>query len=95
MKKNWTPPQIAQIWCDMAKLKRKEAALYDKLAKAAPTMTQSDLLYSVEKTPHPPSQLPQCAEDLYSRIDNPHCFRVALAAAERLVNLYRQKQRGH
>ena len=57
----------------MAKLKREEAALYDKLAKAAPTMTQGDLLYSVEKTPHPTSQLPQCAEDMYSRIDNPHC----------------------
>ena len=35
MKKNWTPTQIAQIWHDMAKLKREEAALYDKLAKAA------------------------------------------------------------
>ena len=56
--------QIAQIWHDMAKLKRDEAALYDKLAKAAPTMTQGDLLYSVEKTPHPTSQLPQCAEDM-------------------------------
>ena len=28
----------------------------------------------------------------YSRIDNPHHFRVALAAAERLVNLYRQNR---
>ena len=37
--------QIAQIWCDMAKLKREEAALYDKLVKAAPMMTQGDLLY--------------------------------------------------
>ena len=42
--------QIAQIWRDMAKIKREEAALYDKLAKAAPMMTQGDLLYSVEKT---------------------------------------------
>ena len=47
--------QIAQIWHDMAKLKREEAALYDKLAKAAPMMTQGDLLYSVEKTPCPTS----------------------------------------
>ena len=54
-------------------------------------MTQGDLLYSVEKTPHPTSQLPQCAEDMYSRIDNPHCL-IALAAAERLVNLYRQNR---
>ena len=49
--------EIAQIWKDMAKLKRKEADLYDKLVAAAPTMTQSDLLYSVEKTPRPTSQL--------------------------------------
>ena len=84
--------QIAQIWHDMAKLKREEAALYDKLAKAPPTMTQGDLMYSVEKTPHPTSQLPQCAEDMYTRMANPHRFRVALAAAERLVNLYRQNR---
>ena len=84
--------QIAQIWYDMAKLKREEAALYDKLAKAAPMMTQGDLLYSVEKTSHPASQLPQCAEDMYTRMGNPHQFRVALVAAERLVNLYRQNR---
>ena len=41
-----------------------------KLAKAAPTMTQSDLVYSVEKTPSPTSQLPQCAEDMYTRMGN-------------------------
>ena len=84
--------QIAQIWCDMAKLKREEAALYEKLAKAAPTMTQGDSLYSVEKTPHPATQLSPCAEDMYTRMANPHRFRVALAAAERLVNLYRQNR---
>ena len=84
--------QIAQIWHDMAKLKREEAALYDKLAKATAVMTQSSLVYSVEKTPHPASQLPQCAEDMYNRMGNPHRFRVALAAAERLVNLYRQNR---
>ena len=87
--------QIVQIWHDMAKLKREEAALYDKLAKAAPTMTQGDLMYSVEKTPCPTSQLPQCAEDMYTRMGNPHQFRVALAAAERLVNQYRQNREGH
>ena len=92
MKKSWTPLKIAQIWHDMAKLKREEAALYDKLAKAAPMMTLGYLMYSVEKTPHPTSQLPQCAEDMYTRMANPHRFGVALAAAERLVNLYRQNR---
>ena len=54
--------EIAQIWRDMAKLKRDEAALYDKLALAAPLMTQSDLLFSVEKTPKPSSHLPDCVQ---------------------------------
>ena len=82
----------AQIWRDMAKVKREEAALYDKLAKAAPMMTQGDLLYSVEKTPQPSTQLPECAEEMYTCIDNPAQFRVALAAAERLINIYRHNR---
>ena len=52
-------------------------------------MTQGNLLYSMESTPKPETQLPQCAEEMYTRIANPHRFRVALAAAERLVNLYK------
>ena len=66
--------EIAQIWRDMAKLKRDEAALYDKLAAAAPHMTQSDLLYSVEKTPKPSSHLPDCVEEMYTRIADPQKF---------------------
>ena len=84
--------EIAQIWKDMAKLKRKEADLYDKLVAAAPTMTQSDLLYSVEKTPRPTSQLPECVEEMYERIGDPHKFRVALAAGEHLVNIYKHNR---
>ena len=84
--------EIAQIWKDMAKLKRKEADLYDKLVAAAPTMMQSDLLYSVEKTPRPTSQLPECVEEMYERIGDPHKFRVALAAGERLVNIYKHNR---
>ena len=59
--------EIAQIWRDMAKLKRDEAALYDKLALAAPHMMQSDLLFSVEKTPKPSSHLLDCVEEMYSQ----------------------------
>ena len=55
-------------------------------------MTQGDLLYSVECTPRPETQLPQCAEDMYTRIANPHRFRVASAAAEMSVNLYKQNR---
>ena len=72
----------AQIWRDMAKLKRDKAALADKLAAAAPNMTQSDLLYSVEKMPKPSSHLPDCVEDMYAWIADPQKFRVALAVGE-------------
>ena len=84
--------EIAQIWHDMVKLKRDEAALYDKLALAAPLMMQSDLLFSVEKTPKPSSHLPDCVEEMYSRIADPQKFRVALAAGERLMNIYRRNR---
>ena len=84
--------EIAQIWRDMAKLKRDEAALYDKLALAAPLMMKSDLLFSVEKTPKPSSHLPDCVEEMYSRIADPQKFRVALAAGERLMNIYRHNR---
>ena len=76
----------------MAKLKREEVNLYDKLAAAAPTMTQSDLLYSVEKTPRPTSQLPECEEEIYERIGDPHRFQVALAAGEHLINIYKHNR---
>ena len=72
--------EIAAIWHDMAKLKKEEAALYDKLATAAPTMTQSDLLFSAEKIAKPSSQLPSCVDEMYVCIGDPHRFRVALAA---------------
>ena len=55
-------------------------------------MTQGDLLYSVEKNPGPSTQLPECAEEMYTHIDNLAWFRVALAAAERLVNIYRHNR---
>ena len=76
----------------MAKLKCDEAAMYDKLAAAAPTMIQGDLLYSVEKTPRPTSQLPECVEEMYTHIGDPQKFRVALAAGEHLVNIYKHNR---
>ena len=75
----------------MAKLRRDEANLYDKLAAAAPSMTQSDL-YSVEKTPRPTSQLPECVEEMYTHISDPQKFRIALAAAEGLLNIYKHNR---
>ena len=81
--------QIAQIWHDMAKLKQDEAKLYDKLAAVALTMTQGDLLYSVEKTPRLTSQLPESVEEIYTCIGDPQKFRVALAAGECLINIYK------
>lgn len=66
--------KIAQIWCDIAKLKSDEAVIYDRLAAVAPNMTQSDLLYLVEKTPKPAPQLPTCVEEMYTHITDPQKF---------------------
>ena len=62
----------------------------DKLvAIAAPNMSQSDLLYSIEKTLKPSSHLPDCVEEMYTRMADPQRFQVALAAGEHLVNIYK------
>ena len=37
-------------------------------------MTQSDLLYLVEKTPKPAPQLPTCVEEMYTHITDPQKF---------------------
>ena len=76
----------------MAKLKRDKAALYDQLAAATPHMTQSDLLYSVEKMPKPSSHLPDYVDDMYAQIADPQKIRIALAVGERLVNIYKHNQ---
>ena len=55
-------------------------------------MTQSDLLYCVEKTSKPTSQLPTCVEEMYTHIGDPQKFRVALVAGERLINIYKHNQ---
>ena len=39
--------------------------------------------------PKPSSHLPDCVEEMYSRIADPQKFRVALAAGKRLINIYR------
>ena len=76
----------------MAKLKHDEANLYDKLATAALSITQSDLLYSVEKTPKPTLQLPTCVEEMYACIGDPQKFQVVLAAGKRLTNIYKHNR---
>ena len=55
-------------------------------------MTQGDLLYYVEKTSKPTSQLPECVDEMYNQIRDPQKFRVALAAGECLINIYKHNR---
>ena len=58
----------------------------------SPYMTQSDLLFSVEKTPRLSSHLPDCVEDMYAHIADPQQLGVALAAGEQLINIYKHNR---
>ena len=46
----------------------------------------------MKKTPKPSSHLPDCVEDMYACIADPQKFRVALAAGEGLINIYKHNR---
>ena len=74
--------EVVNIWQEMAQLKQNEADLYTRLIRAAPDMSDNDMIVSVEHTPKPTSSLPDCVYEMYNRIDDPYSFRLALAAGE-------------
>ena len=76
----------------MAKLKRKEAECFDKLAKAVPDMQDNEVVVVAEKVRG--SELPQCIYQMNQRIANPRDFRVTLTAGERLNSMYKFNQTG-
>ena len=75
----------------MAQLKQNEADLYTRLVRAAPDMSDNDMIVSVEHTPKPTSSLTDCVYEMYNRIDDPHSFRLALAAGEQMLNILQAK----
>ena len=77
---------------ELADLKRKEADCLDKLAQAVPEMRDSEVVVVSEKVRG--TDLPQCAYDMYGRINHPHNFRAALAAGEHLFLQYKFNQAG-
>ena len=64
----------------------------DHLAEAVPDMKDSKVVIVTEKKQG--EELPRCVYDMYARINNPHNFRVALAAGERLLSIYKYNQVG-
>ena len=77
---------------ELADLKRKEAECLDKLVLAVPEMRDSEVVLVSEKVRG--TDFPQCAHDMYSRINHPHNFRAALAVEECLFSQYKFNQVG-
>ena len=77
----------------MAQLKQNEADLYTRLVRAAPDMSDNDMIVSVEHTPKPTSSLPDCVHEMYNQINDPYFFRLALAAGEKDVESLTSKTR--
>ena len=84
--------EVVDILQEMAQLKQNEADLYTRLIRAAPDMSDNDMIVSVEHTPKPTSSLPDCVHKIYNQINDPYSFRLALAAGERMLNLLQAKQ---
>ena len=84
--------EVRDVLKNLDDLKRQEADCIDKLAKAVPEMEDRDIVIVSEKMQG--MDLPKCVYKMYQRIGSPRNFRVALAAGERLLSLYRKNQVG-
>ena len=84
--------EVKSVLKELAELKHKEAERIDHLAEAVPDMRESEVVIVSEKIQG--EELPRCVYEMYARINNPHNFRVALAAGERLLSIYKYNQVG-
>ena len=71
--------RVREIWKGMAKLKQREGEYYESLAGMVDEMSPEDIYQSVQATPRPTTNLPQCAEDLLTELGSEELFRRVLA----------------
>ena len=71
--------KVQEIWKGMAEVKEKEREYYNSLAAMVDDMTPKDIYTSVQATPRPGTDLPQCAEDHLEELGNEELFRRVLA----------------
>ena len=84
--------EVRNVLKELARLKRREAECYDRLAKAVPDMQENKVVIIAEKVRG--TELPQCVYQMNQRIGNPRDFRAMLAAGECLYSMYKYHQVG-
>ena len=82
--------EVKSLLKELADLKQKEADCIDKLAQAVPAMRDNEVVVISEKMQG--MDILKCVYEMYKRIHSPHNFRVALAAGEWLLLLYKHNQ---
>ena len=82
--------EVKSVLKELTELKHTEAECIDCLAEAVPDMRESEVVIVTEKIQG--EELLRCFHDTYIRINNPCNFRVALAAEERLLSIYKYNQ---
>ena len=85
--------EVHNILKELARLRRKEAECFDRLAQVVPDMQDNEVVILAKKVRG--SELPQCVYQMNQRIDNPRDFHAALAVGERLYSLYKYNQPAH
>ena len=71
--------KVKEIWKGMMKLKQQEGEYYENLAGMVDEMTPEVIYQSVQATPRPSTNVPQCAEDLLHELGSEELFRGVLA----------------
>ena len=71
--------KVKEIWREMAKIKQQEGEYYKKLAGMVDDMTPEVIYQSVQATPRPSTNGPQCADELLQELGSEELFRQVLA----------------
>ena len=66
--------KVKEIWKGMAKLKQQEGEYYERLAGMVDDMTQEVIYQSVQATPQPSTNVPQCADELLCELGSEELF---------------------
>ena len=71
--------KVKEIWRGMAKIKQQEGEYYEKLARMVDDMMPEVIYQSVQATPRPSTNVPQCADKLLQELGSEELFRRVLA----------------
>ena len=87
--------KVKEIWRGMAKIKQQEGEYHEKLAGMVDDMMPDMIYQSVQATPRPSTNVPQCADELLQELGSEELFRRILAIGYMSWQAFEKNRRKH